>query len=102
MSGGRFDYIERRIPEIAEAISEEICNNNVPYDGLFSVMENWNGERYSKKTIAEFKKGIEYLRKAYVYAKRTDYLLEGDDGEEDFHRRLKDDLKNFKFNPKIW
>lgn len=102
MSGGRFDYTERRIPEIAEQILEEISENNVPWGGLFSDEQDWSGERYSKKTIAEFKKGVEYLRKAYVYAKRIDYLLEGDDGEEEFHRRLKEDLKNFKFDPPIW
>jgi len=104
MSGGRFDYTEHHIRDIAESIQEEIDNNNIPFDGIFpeQISEDWNGERYSKKTISEFKKGIECLRKAYIYAKRIDYLLEGDDDEESFHSRLKEDLKNFKFEPPIW
>ena len=97
MSGGRFDYVEHRIPEIAETIQEAIDENNVKWDGCFSEPE-WNGERYTKETIEEFKNGIEQLRKAYVYAKRIDYLLSGDDGEEEFHKRLKEELENFKFN----
>lgn len=96
MSGGRFDYIERKIPYIAESIQEEIDSNNTKWEGFFSEPE-WNGERYTKETIEEFKKGIEALRKAYVYARRIDYLLSGDDGEETFHKRLKEELKNFKF-----
>lgn len=97
MSGGRFDYVEHRIPEIAETIQEEIDNNNVKWDEFFPEPE-WNGERYTKETIDEFKNGIEFLRKAYVYSKRIDYLLSGDDGEEQFHIRLKEELQKFKFN----
>lgn len=96
MSGGRFDYIERRIPYIAESIQAEIDSNNTKLEGFFSEPE-WNGERYTKETIKEFKNGIEALRKAYVYARRIDYLLSGDDGEDDFHKRLKEELNNFKF-----
>ena len=97
MSGGRFDYIERRIPYIAESIQAEIDNNNTKWDGIFSETE-WKGERYTKETIEEFKNGIEALRKAYVYARRIDYLLSGDDGEEAFHRRLQEELENFNFS----
>ena len=96
MSGGRFDYTEHHIRGIVESIQEEIDNNNTKWDGLFSESE-WDGERYTKETIEEFKKGIEALRKAYIYARRIDYLLSGDDGEETFHRRLQEELENFKF-----
>lgn len=96
MSGGRFYYIERRIPYIAESIQAEIDKNNTKWDGFFSEPE-WNVEHYTKETIEEFKKEIEALRKAYVYARRIDYLLSGDDGEETFHRRLQEELENFKF-----
>lgn len=50
----------------------------------------------SKETIKEFKKGVELLKKAQVYAQRIDYLLSGDDGEDNFHQRLKEDLANLK------
>ena len=55
-----------------------------------------NSYNYSKETIKEFKKGLDILRKAYVYAQRIDWLLSADDGEESFHKRLKEDLDNLK------
>ena len=36
------------------------------------------------------------LKKAYVYAQRIDWLLSDDDGEESFHKRLKEELDNLK------
>lgn len=52
-----------------------------------------NGYGYSKETIKEFKKAVKYLKKAQIYAQRIDWLLSGDDGEETFHKRLKEDLE---------
>lgn len=51
---------------------------------------------YLKRLSRKFKKGIELLKKAQVYAQRIDYLLSGDDGEDNFHLRLKEDLANLK------
>lgn len=48
---------------------------------------------YTKETLKELKKAVKTLRKAYIYAQRVDWLLSGDDGEESFHERLKEDLK---------
>lgn len=42
--------------------------------------------------LIEFKKGIEYLKKAMIYTHRIDYLLAGDDSDETFLERLKKDL----------
>lgn len=55
-----------------------------------------DGPVYTKKTIAEFKKGIKAIRNALVYLHAIDYLLSGDDGEESFHARLKEDLEKLK------
>ena len=55
-----------------------------------------DGPVYSKKTIAQFKKGIDAIRKALVYLNRIDYLLAGDDGEDSFHERLKEELDALK------
>ena len=96
MSGEYFEYSKWRIEEIAQKISEEIADNDKPFDGMFST-ENFSGQRYSEKTIAEFKNALEILRQAYIYTRRIDYLLACDDGEEDFNRRLKEELENFKF-----
>lgn len=51
---------------------------------------------FSPETIKEFKNGLKALRKAYVYAQRIDWLLSGDDGEDSFHERLKEELKGIK------
>lgn len=47
---------------------------------------------YTEETIAEFRKGVEILKKAKVYAQRIDWLISGDDGEDSFHMRLKEEL----------
>lgn len=47
---------------------------------------------YTPETIQEFKNGIDILKKASVYAQRIDWLISGDDGEDTFHKRLKQDL----------
>ena len=36
---------------------------------------------------------IDLLKKAEVYAQRIDWYISGDDGEESFLRRLKEDLE---------
>lgn len=51
---------------------------------------------YTEETLAEFRKGIEIMKQAEVYAQRIDWLFSGDDGEESFHERLKEDLEKLK------
>lgn len=115
MSGGSWDYKQYHINDIAVSIEEyiygrELDEDEIGYyiDDLFYwdesdkkkaekyVRENHrtlpNRYEYSEETIAEFKKGLDILRKAYVYAQRIDWLLSGDDGEESFHERLKEEL----------
>lgn len=48
---------------------------------------------YTKETLQEFRNGIAALKRASVYARRIDWLLSGDDGEDDFHRRLNEELE---------
>ena len=48
---------------------------------------------YKEETLVEFRKGVELLKKARIYVQRIDWLLSGDDGEETFHERLKEDLE---------
>ena len=49
-----------------------------------------------EETLSEFRKAVVYLRLAYVYAHRIDWLLSGDDGEETFHERLRQELETLK------
>lgn len=48
---------------------------------------------FSQQTIERMKKAYKKVREAAVYAERMDYLLSGDDGEEDYAERLKEELK---------
>ena len=51
---------------------------------------------YTPETIAEFRKCIELLKKASVYAQRIDWLISCDDSEDSFHERLEEDLKGLE------
>lgn len=48
---------------------------------------------FTEETIQEFRNAIGVLKRARVYAQRVDWLLSGDDSEESFHKRLKEELE---------
>lgn len=85
MSGGFFDYQQYGISEIADKV-ERLLSHKYKEDEYNHI------EGLSEETLSEFRTGVEALRKAYIYAQRIDWLLSGDDGEESFHQRLKEDL----------
>jgi hypothetical protein len=89
MSGGHFDYNQCHIEDIAEKIEHLIASNN---DDDIDYYGDKKGRFYSEETIEEFKQGLQALRIAYVYAQRIDWLVSGDDGEDSFHKRLRDEL----------
>lgn len=109
MSGGYFDYKQFHIDQIIEDIEEYLEGYKVDDDDIKNE-ETWgasfedlqymrehhrkrpNIAEYSDKTLKEFRKGLNILKKASVYAQRIDWLLSGDDGEDDFHKRLKEEL----------
>lgn len=86
MSGGAFDYKQYHIGDIYDDIEIAIKGNDLP------KMDSFGYTKFSPNTIQEFKNACRILRVAEVYAQRIDWLLSGDDGEESFHRRLKEDL----------
>lgn len=89
MSGGRFDYLQYRFTEIVDVIEQEIIDNNAE-----PRPKDWfEPNNFREETIAEFKKGIEYIKKAQIYVQRIDWLLSGDDGEESFLKSLKEELQ---------
>ena len=77
MSGGHFQYKQWEIGNIADEVEQLIIDNDY----------------YSQETIEEFKKALVTLRQAHIYAQRIDWLVSGDDGEDSFHRRLKQDME---------
>ena len=87
MSGGKFDYAQHRIQDIIDSIEEIIETNDVV---------DWH--KFSPETLQEFQNGIIALQKAYIYAQRIDWLVSADDGEENFHERLKEDLQASGFD----
>jgi hypothetical protein len=73
------------------AVSERIAEHY--YDDAGKEIDYYD---YEPETIEEFRKAIKVLREAAVYAQRIDWLLSGDDGEETFHKRLKEELGKLK------
>ena len=114
MSGGHFDYNQWHIRDIIYSLEDYIYGHSLDEEDIdYYIEDHWledkekeyviknkhtvpNLYEYSKETIKEFKKGLAILRKDYVYAQRIDWLLSGDDGEESFHERLKEELDNLK------
>jgi len=95
MSGGHFDYNQYRIGYIADEIEELIASNND------ESLDNWGypiGRKYSAETIAEFEKAVKCFRLAFIYAHRIDWLVSDDGGEESFHTRLKEELRDLELN----
>jgi hypothetical protein len=105
MSGGHFDYLQSRLEyDVIDVIQKIVDNNNkeIPLKERDSYRDNdWYEKypedklysNYSNETIQEFKNGIEAVKKAYIYIQRIDWLLSGDDGEDSFHERLKENLE---------
>lgn len=111
MSGGHYDYLQYNIARIAEETKDVIVKNYVEVPGR--DYKSWdyddNGELYDwakyyycfkPETIEKFKEAYRKLQEAYIYAQRIDWLLSGDDGEETFHERLKEDLEELEENMK--
>jgi hypothetical protein len=104
MSGGHFDYGQYRIQEIADSVEGLISRNGKKKTGLDDWERNYCKEnpeyafheKYSNEVIKEFKKGLKALRKAYIYAQRIDWLVSGDDSEENFIERLNEELEELK------
>lgn len=90
MSGGYFDYAQYNISNIIDSIEQVILLND---DDTLDDFGQTRGRMYSEKTIQRMKDGIEILKRAQIYAQRIDYLLSDDDGENEFHKRLDEELK---------
>lgn len=80
MSGGYFGYAQYKIDQISDQISEIIRNNDR------------TEFPFSPATIQRFTEAIRALKIAFVYARRVDWLVSGDDKEEFFEAKLLQDL----------
>ena len=82
-------------------VMQDVCTKEI-YEVVTYTIQHYapdeNGEipyfpDYSEETLQEFRRGIAILKRASIYAQRIDWLLSGDDGEESFHKRLKEELE---------
>lgn len=104
MSGGKFNYAQGRMQEMAETLEEVINRNGKPIP-----QEDWDSweikyykdhpeeafyETFSDEVIQRFKEGLDVLKRAYIYANEIDYLLSGDSGEDSFLASIKEELNN--------
>lgn len=104
MSGGHFEYNQYKIGYIADEIQAELDNmgKEIPESELMASPD-WHQQYTEKKfypiypdeIVKEFKNAIKSLRIAEIHAHRVDWFLSGDDGEEHFIKRLKEDLEEF-------
>jgi hypothetical protein len=83
MSGGHFDYAQYHINDIAQEIEELITTNDTSLDECGLRI----GRGYSRHTIRKFKEAVMLLKKAQIAVQRIDWLVSGDDSDEDFHKR---------------
>ena len=93
MSGGHFDHDQCRIGQIADEVERLIETNNIEETDSYG---NKAGYVFSQEIIEKFKEAVLTLRMAEVMAQRIDWLVSGDDGEEDFLRRWNEDLSNLR------
>lgn len=106
MSGGHWDYLQYRFTDVVEDIQNIVDRNGKEKTREELKNESWRDpewyekypedkfhHKYPDEVIKEFNKGAEIIKKAQVYMQRIDWLLSGDDGEESFIERLKEDLE---------
>jgi hypothetical protein len=92
MSGGHFNYDQYRIGQIADEVERLIeINDNEETDSYGYK----TGYCFPQEIIEKIKEAVQTLRMAEVMAQRIDWLVSGDDGEESFLRRWKEDLSKF-------
>ena len=83
MSGGHFEYQQYRFEDIACEIERLIA--------IEQQEVNEYRDQYLDETLRLFKLAADTCREAGNMAQRIDWLVSGDDGEDSFHRRWKEE-----------
>lgn len=110
MSGGSFEYLQYRFNEIIEPIKDLIFKNGKPKTREEIKAEDYGRDpdwyekypedkfhiKYSDEVIEQFKIAVQKVKEAQIYTHRIDWLISGDDGEESFLRRLKEELNELE------
>lgn len=99
MSGGAFDYIQFRFNDIITEIEKVIQKERNPVEDHIPNPYDWREYEedfrygFSEETLEKFEEAIKTIKKAEIMATRVDWLLSGDDGEDSFHKRWKEELE---------
>ena len=111
MSGGKFSYKQWHIDNIADQIEQEVILSGKPIPKQkWSYYERQEFEEthkhpmnyaYPDSVLRRMEEAVYALRAAAIYAKRVDYLLSGDDGEESFEERLSKELSELNSKSKM-
>jgi len=91
MSGGHFNYLQSNMRQEADEINRLIETN---FDVWFDEYGSPLGRHYAPGTIARFREAEATLRRAAAMLQRVDWLVSGDDGEDDFHRRWSEEIES--------
>ena len=97
MSGGTFNYSQERILYIIDEIEERLekQGKEIP-KGEWYPAEQTHYETYPEEVQKIMRDAVMALKRAYVYARRIDWYIAGDDSEESLYRRLDEDLKKLQ------
>ncbi len=111
MSGGHFDYKQWHIENIADQTEQEVILSGKPIPRQrwsYSERQEFEETRqqpmnyaFPETTLRRMEEAVYALRRAAIYAQRVDYLICGDDGEESFERRLKEELAELDSKSKM-
>jgi hypothetical protein len=93
MSGGYFNYIQYDLVDAADKIMEVVDKNDS--DELDEYGDPV-GKGYTRETIAKFLEAARALRRSALMLQRVDWLVSGDDSEENFHKRWREEVPGGK------
>ena len=103
MSGGFFEYKQHYVADLVDEMEGvlERCDiepdpeTDAYWDESGSLKPCIEDMEYFKEQVAKAK---EHLQIANVLVQRIDWYLSGDDGDENFKNRLKEELKSLNIN----
>lgn len=96
MSGGHFEYLQYQVDQLASDIDRAIARNERVKNDPEKARDQfgWLPDVLPDDIIAKFKEARDTLTRGAKMAHRIDWLLSGDDGEESFRRRWKEELED--------
>ena len=97
MSGGAFEYKQYKIQDLIEDMENLLVRlDKEPIDSF----ECDSLKRYvddSEPLKNKIKENIKYLKRAYRFTQRIDWFISGDDCEENFYERLKEEIEKLEY-----